>query len=111
MRNILAFMGFLCTMPIAAKAQSVMVPHQSALFKSTETLPTPPRPVSDSITTNDRVVSAIVWGAILGGVGMLIVGDGDASDNGRSTQRKIIISMALAGAVAGFVTGGRPAKD
>lgn len=110
-RTALVVIGLLVTAPLTGNAQSVIVPHRSILFRPAGGAATPSHLVSDPITTDERVVSAIVWGLITGGVTALIIGEGDASSGDRSTQQKIVIGMAVVGAAAGFVTGGRLPKD
>jgi hypothetical protein len=63
---------------------------------------------TDSIGKDQRIASTILWGAIAGGMGMLIFGDADGN---KGQETAIILGMATIGAVAGYVTGGRPAKD
>lgn len=85
------------------EAQSVAPMRSSVLYQPTSSV-AESAALSDSVTQKQRIVAAVGFAALGGLIGMIATADADGAPTG---SLPVILLLAGAGAVAGYVTGGK----
>ena len=101
--KLLLALAVLVMTPARGEAQSVAPMRPSALYQPTSTV-AEAYASSDTVTQKRRIGAAVGF-AVLGGlIGMIATADADGAPHG---SLPVILLLAGAGAVAGYVTGGK----
>ncbi len=98
----LLFLGLIVT-PQLGHAQAVAPMRPSVLYQPTCTVAEAVA-LSDPVTQKQRIGAAIGFGLVAGLLGMLATADADGAPHG---SLPVILLLAGAGVVAGYVTGGK----